>query len=253
MAARGDAVKDAADVLRLFLDDVHRRPLPDAAGQRALAERVRAGDATAREEMVAVNLRLVVYWARRYEGRGVDLLDLIQEGAIGLLQAVDRFDVRRGFAFSTYASWWIRQAIQRAVRTSGRTIRLPERAIARAASEGSDEILEGLPRVVASLDQHVGEAGATSLGELLASDDRALDEVVADQVAEHSLRTALATLPAGEQAVLASRFGLFGAAPASVAATARSLLLADRQVRRIERRALRHLADRLGSGQRGAA
>ncbi|MDA8035280.1 MAG: sigma-70 family RNA polymerase sigma factor [Actinomycetota bacterium] len=253
MVGSGEAVGGAPDLLRLFLDDIHRRPLPDAAGQRRLAERVRAGDRAAREEMVAANLRLVVYWARRYEGRGVDLLDLVQEGAIGLVGAVERFDVDKGFAFSTYASWWIRQAIQRAVRTSGRTIRLPERTLARAASEGSDEHLDRLPRVVASLDQQIGDTSSTRLGEQLASDDPPIDELVSGLLTLEALQVALAALPASERAVLVARFGLQGAAPASVAATARELHLAGGQVRQLERRALRHLADRLGPGLRGVA
>ena len=247
MILSGERDGGAPDILRIFLDDVSRRPLPDAAGQRALAQRVQAGDREARDEMVAANLRLVVYWARRYEGRGVDLLDLVQEGAFGLLQAVDRFDWRKGFAFSTYASWWIRQAIQRAVRTTSRTIRLPERALLRAGSEGGDEATEGLPRVVASLDQQVSDMGTTRLSEVVAGDEPAVEDAVVDELTRRTLWSALDALPEGERAVLLARFGLGRDRPASVAATARELVLADRRVRELERRALRRLAGQLGA------
>ena len=99
--------------------------MPDHEGQVALARRVAAGDEEARREMVAANLRLVVHWARRYQDRGVEMADLVQEGTFGLLRAVEKFDWERGFRFSTYATWWIRQALQRAVQQHGRTIRIP--------------------------------------------------------------------------------------------------------------------------------
>src|ERR1700686_130585 len=113
------------DGIRLFLDDLDRYPLPDHEEQVALAKRVAAGDDEARRQMIAANLRLVVHWARRYQDRGVDFGDLVQEGTFGLMRAVDKFDWQRGFRFSTYATWWIRQALQRAVQQHGRTIRLP--------------------------------------------------------------------------------------------------------------------------------
>ena len=114
-----------ADSLGLFLRDLDHHPLPDHEAQTELAKRVEAGDEDARREMAAANLRLVIHWARRYQDRGVDLPDLIQEGTFGLMRAVDKFDWERGFRFSTYATWWIRQALQRAVQQHGRTIRLP--------------------------------------------------------------------------------------------------------------------------------
>src|SRR5580704_17159393 len=114
-AAAGRNRSADADSLGLFLRDLDHHPLPDHEAQTELAKRVAAGDDAARREMVAANLRLVVHWARRYQDRGVDLPDLIQEGTFGLMRAVDKFDWERGFRFSTYATWWIRQALQRAV------------------------------------------------------------------------------------------------------------------------------------------
>src|SRR5271168_1284391 len=113
------------DSIRLFLDDLDRHPLPDHEQQVELAKRVAAGDDEARRQMIAANLRLVVHWARRYQDRGVDFGDLVQEGTFGLMRAVDKFDWQRGFRFSTYATWWIRQALQRAVQQHGNTIRVP--------------------------------------------------------------------------------------------------------------------------------
>src|SRR5581483_10588317 len=113
------------DSLGLLLRDLDRYPMPDHDQQVALAKRVAAGDHEARNQMIAANLRLVVHWARRYQDRGVDLADLVQEGTFGLLRAVEKFDWERGFRFSTYATWWIRQALQRAVQQHGRTIRIP--------------------------------------------------------------------------------------------------------------------------------
>ncbi len=114
-----------SDTLGLMLRDLDQFPMPDHEQQVELAKRVVAGDDAARKQMVAANLRLVVHWARRYQDRGVDMADLVQEGTFGLMRAVDKFDWERGFRFSTYATWWIRQALQRAVQQHGRTIRIP--------------------------------------------------------------------------------------------------------------------------------
>ena len=113
------------DILGLLMRDLDRYPMPNYDEQVELAKRVAAGDEEAKKQMVAANLRLVLHWARRYQDRGVEMVDLVQEGTFGLLRAVEKFDWERGFKFSTYATWWIRQALQRAVQQHGRTIRIP--------------------------------------------------------------------------------------------------------------------------------
>jgi RNA polymerase primary sigma factor len=264
---------DARDGVRLFLNDLDRHPLPSAAEQVELAKRVAEGDEAARQEMVAANLRLVVHWARRYQDRGVDLLDLIQEGSFGLMRAVDKFDWRKGFKFSTYASWWIRQALQRAVHNHAAAIRLPMEAaeqaqrVDRALWELSstlgrepdpDEIFEAtgltpdqldahrrLARVVASLDQPVSEDGETTLGELAAAEESFEEDLTAELVLLE-VREAVNQLDPLERQVLIMRFGLDGAASASLEATARELGVGVRRVRRIEATALERLANMPG-------
>ena len=196
-----------ADSLGLFLRDLDHHPLPDHDAQTELAKRVAAGDDEARREMVAANLRLVVHWARRYQDRGVDLPDLIQEGTFGLMRAVDKFDWERGFRFSTYATWWIRQALQRAVQQHGRTIRLPMEVAERnqlvdaaqwelthqlqrpptdaelddatntTAAVRSD--LSQAARVVASLDQPAATDSTATLGDLVSTDQSDFEDDVA--------------------------------------------------------------------------
>jgi len=115
-------------MLGLLMRDLDRYPMPNYDEQVELAKRVTAGDEEAKKQMVAANLRLVLHWARRYQDRGVEMIDLVQEGTFGLLRAVEKFDWERGFKFSTYATWWIRQALQRAVQQHGRTIRIPSKS-----------------------------------------------------------------------------------------------------------------------------
>ncbi|HVC24280.1 MAG TPA: sigma-70 family RNA polymerase sigma factor [Acidimicrobiales bacterium] len=232
------------DLMRLFLDDVGRHPLLTSDEQTALAQRVEAGDEAARDEMISSNLRLVVHWARRYQGRGVDLTDLVQEGTFGLMRAVEKFDWRRGFKFSTYATWWIRQSLQRAVQSKGRTIRLPEDAVAAeaAADREGDDSQPHLPRVVASLDQPVASEATATLGDLLAGDQMPVDETVTEAISVARLDEALRRLPDLDRDVVRMRFGLTGEPPASLETTARSLGIGVRRVRSIEASALRFLA-----------
>src|ERR1700727_2672942 len=181
------------DMLGLLMRDLDRYPMPNYDERVELAKRVTPGDEEAKKQMVAANLRLVLHWARRYQDRGVEMVDLVQEGTFGLLRAVEKFDWERGFKFSTYATWWIRQALQRAVQQHGRTIRIPldvgeqnqqvdaanwelTHLLQRApTAEELDEAtgltaeargnLSGLARVVASLDQPATTDSSATLGD----------------------------------------------------------------------------------------
>jgi RNA polymerase primary sigma factor len=258
------------DLIRLFLDDMARHPLPTPEEQVELAKRVQAGDAEAKAAMVAANLRLVVHWARRYQDRGVDFADLIQEGTFGLVRAVEKFDWRRGFRFSTYATWWVRQALQRAVHHHGQTIRLPMEAAERArraetvarelaAAKGRPATdaevaeaagitrsqlsdLRNAARVVASLDQPVGADAEATLGELLAGSTGSFEEDVDRNLGMEQLYRAIQDLEPLQQQVIRLRFGLDGAEPASLEATARSLGIGPRRARQLESAALAQLS-----------
>jgi RNA polymerase primary sigma factor len=239
-----ERVSAGPDLMRLFLDDLGRHPLLTPDEQIALAQRIEQGDEDARAEMIAANLRLVVHWARRYQGRGIDLTDLIQEGTFGLIRAVEKFDWRRGFKFSTYATWWIRQALQRAVQSKGRAIRLPEDAVAaesRAEREGEPSELR-LPRVVASLDQPLGIDASATLGDIVAADENPIDDAVTNVVSLEELGHAIERLPELERDVVRLRFGLTGEPPASLETTAKRLGIGVRRVRSVESSALRFLA-----------
>jgi RNA polymerase primary sigma factor len=258
------------DSIRLFLDDLDRHPLPDPQEQVELAKRVADGDAEARASMIAANLRLVVHWARRYQDRGVDFADLVQEGTFGLMRAVDKFDWRRGFRFSTYATWWIRQALQRAVQQHGNTIRVPmevaeqsqradrltwelsaelqreptaeEVADACGVEPGSLEALADVARVVASLDQPAAADSGTALGELVAEDAHRFEEDVERRLVLDKVLEAVDGLEPLERDVLRIRFGLDGGTPASLQATASRLGVGVRRARQAEARALEHLS-----------
>jgi RNA polymerase primary sigma factor len=259
------------DSVRLFLDDLNQYPLPAPEEQVDLAKRVAAGDDEARRAMIAANLRLVVHWARRYQDRGVDFADLVQEGTFGLMRAVDKFDWQRGFRFATYATWWIRQALQRAVQQHGATIRVPMEVAEQAqrtdrmtwelASElrrdptpsevaeasGVDvagmRSLQGVARVVASLDQPTGGDTGTPLGDLVAGEDDTFEEDVERRLVLDRVREAVDTLDELERDVVRIRYGLDGGSPASLQATANRLGIGVRRARQAEARALEQLAD----------
>jgi RNA polymerase primary sigma factor len=259
------------DSVRYFLDDLDQYPLPDPDEQTELAKRVAAGDDEARRAMIAANLRLVVHWARRYQDRGVDFADLVQEGTFGLMRAVDKFDWQRGFRFSTYATWWIRQALQRAVQQHGATIRVPmevaeqaqradrmtwelatelqrdptpeEVAEASALDQKALRSLQGVARVVASLDQPTGGDTGSALGDLVAADDNVFEEDVERRLVLDRVRLAVEGLDELERDVVRIRFGLDGGSPASLQATATRLGIGVRRARQAETRALQHLAD----------
>jgi RNA polymerase primary sigma factor len=258
------------DSLGLLLRDLDRHPMPDHDGQVALARRVAAGDEEARKEMVAANLRLVVHWARRYQDRGVEMADLVQEGTFGLLRAVEKFDWERGFRFSTYATWWIRQALQRAVQQHGRTIRIPlevgerlqrldavtaelagqlgrpptEEELTEATGMSLEErqSLEGVARVAASLDQPAASESTTSLGDLVAPDNHDWAADVDQEMVFDRVREAVERLPILQRDVLRLRFGFGGDSPASLQATAERLGVGVRRVRWAEEEGLAALS-----------
>jgi RNA polymerase primary sigma factor len=258
------------DGIRLFLDDLDRYPLPDHEEQVELAKRVAAGDDEARRQMIAANLRLVVHWARRYQDRGVDFGDLVQEGTFGLMRAVDKFDWQRGFRFSTYATWWIRQSLQRAVQQHGNTIRVPmevaeqaqradrvtwelasdlqrdptpeEVAEASGVDSRTLETVKGAARVVASLDQPAGTDSGTALGDLVGADDQTFEDDVERQMILGRVRDAVDSLGELERDVLRIRYGLDDGTPTSLQATASRLGIGVRRARQAEARALQQLA-----------
>jgi RNA polymerase primary sigma factor len=265
-----DLAAQTTDALALFMREVRRHPLLTREEEVELAQRIEQGDAEARERMINSNLRLVVSNARRYEGLGLPLLDLIQEGILGLIRAVEKFDHRRGFKFSTYAVLWIRESIQRALANRSRTIRIPvevgqrERRIARvqrelaaklgrepdddeiaqAAGLKADEVrrVRSAPRVVTSLDRPFGEGEETTLGAVLPSETAGPEEQVDIALRDEALRTALDRLDETEREVLKLRYGIDGDDPTPVSETARILDLSQHAVRRLERAGLASLA-----------
>jgi RNA polymerase primary sigma factor len=263
----------ATDSLTLFMNKVGRYPLLTAAEEVALAKRIERGDRAAKERMINSNLRLVISIAKRYQRQGLPLLDLVQEGAIGLNRAVEKFDWRRGYKFSTYATWWIRQACQRAVSNQSATIRVPthvnERRVKLARARGEletrlgrqptrDELAEAaglslrhvdealdVASAPASLNQSVGSADDGEFGDLF-SDPNASDpeEEAAESLRRRSVRRAVATLPERERRILELRFG-FAGEPESLEAIGDKLGLTRERIRQLERDALARLSQEL--------
>jgi RNA polymerase primary sigma factor len=259
------------DALQLFLNEVSRHRLLTADEEVALAKRIERGDQDAKNRMINSNLRLVVSLAKKYQASQLPLLDLIQEGILGLIRAVEKFDWRRGYKFSTYATWWIRQAIERGIANKARTIRMPvhvlqrERKVDRAERELATELgrpptdeelaervelpvrqiheVRDAARVLTSLDRPVGEAEETTLGALFESDQPAVDETVEVSLREDAVRRAVAELPDPERAVVKLRYGLDGdPGPKSIEEVVRQLGMPRDHVKRVESQALRRLA-----------
>jgi len=271
LKVRNDELAEiTTDALQLFLNEVRRYPLLSAQEEIELAKRVERGDMQAKERMINSNLRLVVSLAKRHQGHELPLLDLIQEGIFGLIRAVEKFDWRKGYKFSTYATFWIRQAIQRGLGNKARTIRIPvhigqrerkiarverdlhaqlgrepsEEEVAKAAELPLEQVREvrELARTITSLDRPVGEEGDTSFGELIPSDAPEPEEEVEVSLREETVRHALDQLPERERDVVKLRYGINGNDPTPLRETGRRLGISPERVRQLEKRALQHLA-----------
>jgi RNA polymerase primary sigma factor len=268
-----DAQISTTDGLTLFMHRAGRYPLLTAAQEVALAKRIERGDAAAKELMINSNLRLVISIAKRYQGGGLPLFDLIQEGVIGLNRAAEKFDWRRGFKFSTYATWWIRQACQRALSGQGATIRIPthvnerrgkigrarrrlENELGRAPTREElaeatelplkhvDEALDAAEAPV-SLNQPVGSEDDGELGDLFSdtnADDPAIEATEA--LRRQEIRRALHGLPERQRRVLELRFG-FDGEPASLEAIGRELGLSRERIRQLQDEAFERLSSEL--------
>jgi RNA polymerase primary sigma factor len=256
-------VAATTDALGLFMREVSRYDLLTAEQEVELAKRIERGDGAAKELMINANLRLVVSIARRFQGNELTLLDLIQEGILGLIRASEKFDWRRGYKFSTYATWWIRQAVERGIANGARTIRLPvhvierEKQIARAqrrlalrlgrppteeeiaveADMPAQQVSEmrGVSRTVTSLDKPVGDDEQTPYGALLRSPDTPPDEEVELSLREEVVRSAMSTLPDPQRAVLELRFGMaVDSEPHTLEEVVEQLGMSRNKVRRLE-------------------
>lgn len=259
------------DSLGLFFRQARQYPLLTAAEEVELAKLIERGDVAAKDRMINANLRLVIAQARRYQGQGLPMGDLIQEGMLGLIRAVEKFDWRRGYKFSTYGTLWIRQSIQRGLQNSGRAIRVPvhigqrERKVRKVEQElatalgrdPTDEEIAGktelppdhvreareLTRNLTSLDQTVGEDGETALGDLLPSERPEPDEEVGDALGGQRVREVVARLAEPERSVVTLRFGLRGDEPRSLRETGSELGMSAERARTLEEQALRRLAE----------
>ena len=265
-----DFATNTTDAMQLFLNEIRRYPLLTAQEEVELSQRIEQGDAEAKERMINSNLRLVVSLAKKYQGNDLPLLDLIQEGILGLIRAAEKFDWRRGYKFSTYATFWIRQAIQRGIANKARTIRIPvhigqrERKVARAErelhsrlgraptdqeiakeAEVSVEEIEEIrdaARAVTSLDKPIGEEGEAAFGDIMPSDDPEPEEEVEVSLRAEALHRALDQLPDRERQVVKLRFGVNGNDPTPLRETGRRMGLSPERVRQLEAKALKRLA-----------
>jgi RNA polymerase primary sigma factor len=259
------------DPLQLFLKDISKVSLLTAAQEVALAKRIECGDLRANQEMVEANLRLVVSIAKRYRNRGLPFLDLIQEGTIGLVRAVEKFDHRRGFKFSTYATWWIRQAVARAVADKARTIRMPVNVVEKlynilrcegvlraelqrnpTAAEIAKEVALPLKEVEqilrtaqtpVSLQTPVGDEEDGELGHLVADKELPLPEDAAESVSRTAaLKACLDSLDDRQRRMLELRYGLDGGRPRTLEEIGLVFNVTRERVRQIENHSLKKLA-----------
>ena len=264
-------VEPSLDSLRLYLREIGKVPLLTADQEVYLAKRVERGDMAAKTQMIEANLRLVVSIAKPHVGRGLSFLELIQEGSLGLIRAVEKFDYRRGFKFATYATWWIRQAVTRAVADKARTIRIPPHMIQRLNNVGyverqlvqrlgreprPDEIAEELELTAeqvreilcmaqfpVSLEKPIGEEEDARLGDFVEDElaESPLD-MTAVSLRREDIDYALAALPERERRVIELRFGLHGGQPRTLAEVGRTLGVTRERIRQIENDTLKTLA-----------
>jgi RNA polymerase primary sigma factor len=263
-------VEPSLDSLRLYLRSIGKVQLLTADREVALAQRIERGDLMAKQEMVEANLRLVVSIAKGYLGRGLSFLDLIQEGSLGLIRAVEKFDYRRGYKFSTYATWWIRQAVTRAIADKGRTIRIPVHMVEKLNKVVHVERQlvqqlgrEPLPEEIAtelectvrevrdilrmaqqpvSLEKPIGEEEESELGDFV--EDEAAEspfEVASENLRRENVRRALDALPQREREVIEMRFGLTGARPYTLEEVGRAFNVTRERIRQIENHTLKKL------------
>jgi RNA polymerase primary sigma factor len=266
-----DAVLASAttDTLQLFLNEIGRHRLLTPDEEIDLAKRIERGDLDAKDRMINANLRLVVSIAKKYQGSELTLLDLIQEGILGLIRAVEKFDWRRGYRFSTYATWWIRQAVERGMDAKARTIKLPinlvrnQRKIVRAENALAAKLdrpptdaevaaeaqltlaelhaLRDAARTVTSLDRPLGEGEDAAFGDLLPASGPGPEDLVHVSLSEQMLRRALEELPDRERTVVEMRYGIAGGEPTPLREIGRQLGITPERVRQIESRALGRL------------
>jgi RNA polymerase primary sigma factor len=263
-------VEPSMDSLRLYLRSIGRVPLLTADDEVCLAKRIERGDIGAKQHMVEANLRLVVSIAKGYLGRGLTFLDLIQEGSLGLIRAVEKFDYRRGYKFSTYATWWIRQAVTRAIADKGRTIRIPvhmveklnrvvhaERSLtqelgrdptpAEIATELQCSVLEvrevqRMAQQPISLEKPVGEEDDSALADFIEdSTAESPFEVASEAVRKENIYRVLASLPTREREVIELRYGLTGERSRTLEEVGRAFNITRERVRQIENRTLKKL------------
>jgi RNA polymerase primary sigma factor len=263
-------VEPSLDSLRLYLRSIGRVPLLRADEEVALAKRIERGDVAAKQHMVEANLRLVVSIAKGYVGRGLTLLDLIQEGSLGLIRAVEKFDYRRGYKFSTYATWWIRQAVTRSLADKGRTIRIPvhmverlnklvhaeRRLIQQLGREPSPtELAEDLECTVRevrdimritqqpiSLEKPVGEEDDSALADFVEDVSSASPfEIASEALRRENILRVLACLPRREREVIEMRYGIVGGRSRTLEEVGRAFNITRERVRQIENRTLKKL------------
>ena len=266
----GDLATATTDALQLFLNEAGRYALLTAAEEVELAKRIERGEHAAKQAMVEANLRLVVSIAKRYRNQGLPFLDLIQEGTIGLVRAAEKFDYRKGFKFSTYATWWIRQAVARAIADKGRTIRMPVHVVEKLnrimrserklrAELGREPLAEEIARdvemtqdeveqirrsaqVPVSLEKPVGDDDESEFGHFLADETAPLpDELAETTLQREALRSILGALSERERKVLELRYGLDGQQPRTLDEVGRHFQVTRERIRQIEHQGLKKL------------